>query len=140
FWNSVLRVLDVPPEQRERIPLGAAPPLEHAATPGEVAVAAATLLASGSGESRRALAAHNALLNYPAWRNVLRGRLIEARREDPGIPLDRTMGRLRDPALIGFAAQILDGDRLWSATQLNDLGQCPFRFFARRLLHLEELK
>ena len=40
FWQAALRVLDVPPEARERIPLGAAPPLDLAATPSEAAVAA----------------------------------------------------------------------------------------------------
>ena len=140
FWNAVVAALDIPPEQRERIPLGAAPSLAQAATPGEVAVAAATLLASGSPECDEALAAHNALLGDPAWRNVLRGRTLEARREDPRVPFDRYVGRLSNPALVEWAAAELGADRMWSASQLNELGQCPFRFFARRLLGLEELK
>jgi ATP-dependent helicase/DNAse subunit B len=30
--------------------------------------------------------------------------------------------------------------RVWSASQLNELGLCPFQFFAKRLLKLEELE
>lgn len=140
FWQAALRVLDVPPEARERIPLGAAPPLEFAATSSEAAVAASALLVTDSPEIARALAAHNALLGDPAWANVLRGRLLEARREDARLPFDRYAGLLRHPPLVERAAHTLGGGRLWSATQLNDYGMCPFRFFARRLLTLEALE
>ncbi len=140
FWGAALAALDVAPGARERIPVGAAPALEHAATPVEAAVAVSTLLASSSGDVGSALAAHNALLDDPAWRNALRGRMLEARREDARSPFDRHAGLLDAPALIARAAQLLEPGRMWSATQLNDYGMCPFRFFARRLLRLEAVK
>mgnify|MGYP001194320408 CR=1 FL=1 len=140
FWSAVLDVLDVPPGARERIPAGAAPGLEQAATPGEAAVAAASLLASPLSEAIPALAVHNALIDDAAWRNVLRGRALEARREDARTPFDRHTGLLRHAGLLARLAAALGSDRLWSASQLNDYGMCPFRFFVGRLLKLEALK
>jgi len=140
FWKSVLRVVDVPPEARERIPVGAAPPLEDAATPDEAAIATAALLSSDAREVVRALAAHNALLSDPAWANVLRGRLLEARREDARAPFDPYAGLLLQPALVERAAETFGARRVWSASQFNEYGACPFRFFARRMLKLEALE
>ena len=139
YWSAVRAVVDVQPGSVERIPVGAAPDLDAAATLSEVAVAVAAIL-SDEHSDITALSVHNALLDHPAWRNVLRGRSIEARREDPLSPFDRHTGILTYPDLIVSAAEHLGPRRVWSASQLNDYGICPFRFFARRLLGLEELK
>ncbi len=48
-------------------------------------------------------------------------------------------GVLADERLIAQVAADLGPERVWSATQLNDLGACRYRFFASRLLELEEL-
>ena len=47
-------------------------------------------------------------------------------------------GRIADPALL---AQLRDefGDRVWSATQLESYGRCPFSFFGSHVLHAREL-
>jgi hypothetical protein len=47
-------------------------------------------------------------------------------------------GRIADPALL---AQLRDefADRVWSATQLESYGRCPFSFFGRHVLHAREL-
>jgi ATP-dependent helicase/DNAse subunit B len=42
--------------------------------------------------------------------------------------------------LIEQVAQQLDGNRRWSASQLNEYAVCPYRFFAKRLLKVEALK
>jgi ATP-dependent helicase/DNAse subunit B len=42
--------------------------------------------------------------------------------------------------LVATVARELNADRTWSASQLNDYGVCGFRFFAKRLLMLEELQ
>ncbi len=52
---------------------------------------------------------------------------------------DRYSGVLADPQLIAWVADELGPQRPWSASQLNDLGACRYRFFAGRLLGLEEL-
>src|SRR5262249_14039172 len=49
-------------------------------------------------------------------------------------------GHISDPVLREHVAQLLGPDRLWSASQFNEYGVCPYRFFAKRLLHLETLK
>lgn len=142
YWNAVRAVVDIPDDDVMRIPVGAAPRLEAAASVEELTHALGAALAGEdpaiSPEAIRA--AHNALLAQPGWaedwRHVLAGRALEAGREDPARPYDHTCGVLRDPTV---AATELDGDHLWSASQFNELGTCPFRFFARRLLALEKL-
>jgi RecB family exonuclease len=146
YWTAVRALVDVPDGRIERAAVGAAPRLDDAATLHEAALAVAAVF-SGEQAADGAITAesvHNALLDHAGWgmrwRNVLRGRAVEARREDPGSPFDRFSGLLAGPDLIAEAARVLGPDRVWSASQLNDLGACPFRFFARRLLQLEELK
>lgn len=138
YWSAVCAAVE--PGAVERIGPGAAPQLAGAAAPGELAVALAAAL--GTDQTDAALAAHNALLARNGWgtrwRAVLRGRALEAGRLDPRQSFDRFSGILRDPAWIAAVADALGPERVWSASQLTDLGQCPFRFFARRLLGLEE--
>jgi ATP-dependent helicase/DNAse subunit B len=90
-----------------------------------------------------ALGTHNWLVAQPplapGWLNALEGRRIELRRESPAGEYDAHMGRLTDAGLIELVAQALGPERMWSASQFNDYGTCPYRFFARRLLKLEAL-
>ncbi len=146
YWHALRSVLDVSTEMIERVAVGAAPTLEQAATPGEAAIA---LAAAWSGEhapfeALPAVGVHNALLADATWgarwSNALRGRALETRREDPAQPFDRYAGVLAHPDLIAAAADAFGPDHVWSASQLNAYGVCPFRFFAARLLHLEALE
>lgn len=66
-------------------------------------------------------------------------RRVEAGRLSRYSGHDRHSGKLADPHLIKRVAEALGPQRQWSATQLNDLGACRFRFFAGRILKLEEL-
>ncbi|MBN1202989.1 MAG: PD-(D/E)XK nuclease family protein [Anaerolineae bacterium] len=146
FWGAVRAVVDVPDDQITRLPVGAAPALDHAATPGEAAVAVAAAFSGERGDQDIAAAAgvYNALLDHPTWgarwRGALHGRAVEAGREDITRPFDAYGGILTDPALIAAAAAQLGPERIWSASQFTEYGVCPYRFFARRLLRLDELK
>jgi ATP-dependent helicase/DNAse subunit B len=145
YWHAVRAAIAIPDDAIERVKPGSAPSLDQAATLSEAAVAVAALWASEHAESGvPAAAVHNALLDHPAWgerwRSVLRGRAIEAQREDPVRPFDCFTGLLADPDLIAAARAAVGPDHVWSASQFNEYGMCPFRFFARRLLALEELK
>ncbi len=140
YWDAVRAAVDIPDVSVQRIPVGAAPKLDEAATLGEAAVAVAAALSGEHAAVQDAYAVYNLLLDTPSWINVLRGRFVEARREDPSQPFDQYSGSLSRPDLIAQAAAALGPDHIWSASQLNDYGICPFRFFARRLLNLEELK
>lgn len=74
------------------------------------------------------------------WSAVERGRRIEERRSDPRQDFDHYSGILGDPALIEQVAFRLGPSRVWSASQFNDYGYCPFRFFSKRVLRLEALE
>src|SRR5581483_2472080 len=46
-------------------------------------------------------------------------------------------GWINDPALVDALKERFGPAHLWSATQINDYGSCPFRFFARHALKLD---
>ena len=73
-----------------------------------------------------------------AWKRVTHGRDIELRRMS-NMPHDEFSGVLSQSALLDEVADLLGADRKWSASQLKDYGVCGFRFFAKRLLKLEEI-
>ncbi len=139
YWRAVQAVIDITPE---RLPMAAAPTLDDAARPSEVMIALAQAL---NGKPTPAVfAVHNWLIAQdeiaPRWVNALRCRAIESRRTSPAVPHDAYSGRLSDPALRQLVGEILGSDYVWSASQFNDYGTCPYKFFARRLLKLEPLK
>lgn len=144
YWRAVLAAVAVPDDQQQHFKAGSTPALDDAATLSEAAVAVAASFSGEHAESGAGVAsAYNALLDHAAWgdrwRAVLRGRAIESAREDGTRPYGRFGGVLDAPDLIAQAAARLDSRRVWSASQFNEYGGCPFRFFARRLLRLEEL-
>ena len=71
------------------------------------------------------------------WRRIETGRRVELGRLS-NAPFDQFSGILADPDLLREIARRLGNDHVWSASQLKDYGLCGFRFFAKRLLKLEE--
>lgn len=67
---------------------------------------------------------------------VTRARRVEQAR----LARERYAGTLEAPHLIDEVAAQLGPARVWSASQLNELGACRYRFFAARLLQLEALQ
>lgn len=71
----------------------------------------------------------------PSWRATVRAVEIEtarlARRST-----GRFAGVIADGYLAGEVKRQLGITHLWSASQINDYGICPFRFFARNVLRL----
>jgi ATP-dependent helicase/nuclease subunit B len=122
---------------RHRVPLGAVVSPVDAATEFEAMLAAADGL-NAAEPPPVTVSAYNWLMEQgaPAWTRVRLGRWVEATRMSWG-PHDQYSGRLRDGALIEWAAGQLSPRRVWSATQMNEYGLCGFRFFAKRLLSLE---
>jgi ATP-dependent helicase/nuclease subunit B len=142
LWREVNTILKDAPTLRIRA--GAAPLVEETADMREAGVAVAAAIsqqlvsvndASGVLASLLGDATHSS-----RWVNILRGRAIEARRENIRQPFDQFSGILRQPELIAKVAAQLGVNRQWSATQFNDYGYCPFRFFSKRVLRLEELE
>ena len=93
------------------------------------------------GES--ALRARNWLLadsnRAESWRRLARQRGIELGRLS-NEPFDRYSGLLSRPELLEQTARLLGEERVWSASRLKDYGLCGFRYFAKRLLRLEEVE
>jgi len=73
------------------------------------------------------------------WESIWHGREVEAMRLSTQ-PFDGYSGMIQHPDLLAFVQERLNERRLWSASQLNEYGLCPYRFFAKRLLKLEALE
>ncbi len=116
--------------------------LQDAARPSEMLVALAQEV--NNKLSPEASAVHNWLVAQDriggAWVNALRGRRIETRRSSAAFAHNGYSGHLSTPALMEIVGEMLGPDRLWSASQFNEYGVCPYRFFAKRLLSLEALE
>jgi ATP-dependent helicase/nuclease subunit B len=112
------------------LPVNAAPSVEDAASPGELAV---SLTREPHAEIDRKLR-----LESPAWRHSLFARGVEARRESAAA-CDEYSGVMGDASIRGDLARKFARGYPWSASQFNEFGRCGFHFFARRLLHLEEI-
>jgi ATP-dependent helicase/DNAse subunit B len=121
----------------ESVRVGRVLAMDDAASLREVALAIADGLNRGDSAVVRAArwfgTAQGAL-----WSHMQHAHAVEVRRMSRAA-YDQHSGRLQEESLIAAAAAAL-GDRLWSASQLNDYGICGFRYFTRRLLKLEPLK
>lgn len=142
YWRSVRDVVNV---TVERLPMASGASLETVAHPSELMLTLAQALSGNQYEAAdKPFQVHNWLLTQPAlaprWLNVLYGRAIEERRDSIRIPHDLYSGYLSDPALLTYVATVLGPDRVWSASQFNEYGICPYRFFAKRLLKIEAIK
>lgn len=72
------------------------------------------------------------------WAHILHGRLVEHSRLSNDL-FDAYSGYLLHPDLQDEVAKTLGSNRVWSASQLKDYGLCGFRFYAKRLLKLNEI-
>ena len=127
-------------EQTGREPIGQVPALSAAATPDEVALYVADALnETVADEMLPAALAWVQTYTPQVWNNILAGRYIEAQRGDSHAPHDNYSGVIMAPALLErLQTGPLGPGHTWSASQFNDYGLCPFRFYAKRILRLEE--
>jgi ATP-dependent helicase/nuclease subunit B len=72
----------------------------------------------------------------PSWPLTERGAEAEWRRMSSAERVGHS-GWIVDPALRSALKGQYGPDYLWSASQINDYGSCPFRFFARHALKLD---
>lgn len=140
LWREVTARLSDAEECLERVRSGAVVPVAQASSPDEALLA----VADGLNAPRldpQVVSVYNWLIEIgdAGWRQVRHGRDIELRRLSSR-PHDEYAGRLQAQQSRVWVASRLGPDRVWSASQLNDLGMCGFRFFARRLLELEPLE
>ncbi len=136
LWRATRDIFQDTPIQR--LAIGQVIPVEQVAARDEAAL---SVVAGLVDEDERVLGAYRWLLfNQRAyWRQVATGHDIESYRMN-GRHFNRFSGVLEDADLIQIVQSRLGPGRMWSATQLNDYGLCPFRFYAKHLLHLEALE
>lgn len=140
LWRAVNDVFDnLPLETR---PVGAVINPAESANSAELMLALADQLnRQDAWESEPALRARNWLLakasQAESWRRLARHRGIELGRLS-NAPFDRYSGLLSQPEHLAQTARLLGAERVWSASRLKDYGLCGFRYFAKRLLRLEE--
>jgi ATP-dependent helicase/nuclease subunit B len=128
LWRAVERLFhDLP---LTRIALSAAPTPEDAATLEEAAIVAAA-----PENAAHPIRAWLTQAHHDWWTRLDSARAAESAR----IAGRADDGQLRDADLIALAGQGI-ADRTWSASQLNELGTCAYRFFAHRFLSLEALR
>ncbi len=72
--------------------------------------------------------------NLKSWPNTMRAAAVEMSRLKGGA--DRFGGIIEDASLIDLLNKEFGPDHMWNATQINDYGICPFRFFGRHVLAL----
>jgi len=137
LWRNVQQSFDNLPV--EHYGAGDTLPVEQAVTPSEVAIGVANALNQTDvpqiiWQYQQWL--QNQQLGY--WSHIAQGHATELRRMSRK-PHDRYSGVIKHPDLREAIARRLSAERLWSASQFNELGICRFRFFAKRLLRLEAL-
>ncbi len=142
LWRAVKKVLPAQPRQRRAV--GSVIATSEAANSAELMLAlAAQLNGQDAAAAAPALRAKNWLRannEYAAqWQRIDAGRGLERGRLSYA-PFDRYSGILSQPALLTEIARRLSEKRVWSASQLKDYGLCGFRYFAKRLLKLEEVQ
>jgi ATP-dependent helicase/DNAse subunit B len=81
--------------------------------------------------------AANAMLDsrLQSWKATKRGARLEHGRLR-GRDSKNIDGLIRAPQLIDRLKKMFGPERLWSASQINDFGTCPFRFYAKHVLRL----
>jgi len=140
LWRAVRAVF--PDAQCKSLPVGAVIHPSEAANNAELMLAVADQLGrQDAADAELALRARNWLKAQPAladqWRRLASNRAVELQRLS-NAPFDQYSGILTRQELIDEVGRRLGDDRIWSATQLNDYGLCPFRFFAKRVLGLSQ--
>ncbi len=134
LWQALRRIC--PEQPVTRIRPGAVASVQETASVEEALVAlAAQPDAAGSASLRRWLQQEQ----DDSLEQVAHAVRVESSRLSRYSAHNHYSGLLADERLIAQVAADLGPQRVWSATQLGDLGACRYRFFASRLLELEEL-
>lgn len=111
--------------------------LARAGSVEELASLAARALRDGAGDSALVKSACRVLEGrLPSWKTTLRAADVEGRRL-AGEAAGSFGGILSGGEFAGYLHDEFGPRRIWSATQVNDYGICPFRFFARHVLQLQ---
>lgn len=139
FWRAAAAAFEGP--LLTKLKVGACTPAHEAATLDEALLAVGSACAENPmPAAESALAGWLAHSDGRAWARLGAAHGVEASRLSRGAAFDRYSGRLADGDLIAGLAQRFGPGYRWSASQLNQLGECGFRFFSSRLLGLQPLE
>ncbi len=144
LWRAVRDTFDGLPV--ERIKAGDVVTVQDAASLSEVALAVADALntpdESPIAPDDQTGTYHRWLMEQQSafWEYIQHNSRIEADRVSEEVPHDPHTGHIRSPEIVADIASQLASSRIWSASQWNAYGVCPYHFFAERLLKLEKLK
>lgn len=142
LWRAVRAVFpDIVPESMQG---GDVVAPHMAASPDEMMLAIANSLNQpDADQAESALSVQNWALSQPAlaenWARIVHGRNVDSHRLS-NIAHNAFTGYLTRETLIKEVERLLGVERLWSASQLKDYGVCGFRFFAKRMLRLEQIE
>lgn len=144
LWRAVASVFTDSSQiiAENRIAIGQVVPVHDVASLDEAVIAVSDdLLHTLNDHTPQLPTLYNWLLEaQPAyWKHVRHNRKVEMGRMSPA-PYNRYSGRLQSRALIDYVQQSLSDKRVWSASRLNDMGACHFKFFAKHLLKLDALE
>lgn len=136
LWRAVESVFsDIPAANRIRIRPGHISPVESAATLAELTLALAhDPDAPGSQQAAAYLAAHRP----DALDHLRHVRSVEVDRMRPDLAWDAYSGMLSDTPWADEVAQRFGENYQWSVSGLEAFGASPYRFFAQRVLKLDE--
>ncbi|HYO88847.1 MAG TPA: hypothetical protein VER79_09370, partial [Candidatus Limnocylindrales bacterium] len=138
LWRTAAASFDEP--LRTTLKVGAVTPSGECATQEEAALAIAASAGNDLPPLEGVLAGWLASADGLAWARLGRAHAIEASRLSRQSHYDTYAGRLADGEIIAQLAERFGPDYAWSASQLNTLGECGFRFFSQRLLGLNTLE
>ncbi|MFN8378176.1 MAG: PD-(D/E)XK nuclease family protein [Anaerolineae bacterium] len=122
------------------IGVGAVTPAREVAHRQEAALAVAEAARDGATPLDGALNGWLAAVDHAGWGRLRRAWSVEASRLSRNASYDAFSGRLAADDWRAALADYFAPGYGWSASQLNTLGECGFRFFSRRLLGLETLE
>lgn len=142
LWSAALQAF--PETPIEEADIGKVAPPAKAASQAELLLAMADLHQNRPGMFKKNEGAWRAWLASPPeqarlWRQIRHGQNIELRRLSNYHAYDEYSGQLSRPFALKTVKKMLGPRRVWSASQFKDYGACGFRFFAKRLLKLEEI-
>lgn len=135
LWRAVEAAFgDIPPENRVRARPGSIPTLTEAATLSELALA---LTHTPDSPDAAGFTAYLEKLQPESVRHLHLAHAVETDRLRSELPWDEYSGVLTDTAWVEAIDQKFSR-QVWSVSALEAFGASPYRFFAQKLLSLEE--
>jgi len=141
LWREVCAVFDDVEQATTTLSVGQAADVDEVAGIDEAALVVAQQFASTTIDAATAKLYNWLVTEHGVyWQHIHAARQVEQHRAMRQLHHDEYTGQLTDMQIIDEVRARLGNTHIWSASQFNEYGACGFRFFAKRLLKLEELE